>query len=58
MNINFEKRKNITEVIKMTKDNSNRNRKDNRPPNIKATNSITADPDPNMHKPTRGLPKK
>lgn len=42
----------------MTKDNSNRNRKDNRPPNIKATNSITADPDPNMHKPTRGLPKK
>lgn len=40
------------------KDNSNKGKKNNKPSNISATNSITADPDPNMHKPTRGLPKK
>lgn len=42
----------------MTKNNLNKDRKDNKTSNIKATNSITADPDPNMHKPIRGLPKK
>lgn len=41
----------------MIKNTSNKDKKNNKSSNIKTTNSMTADPDPNMHKPVRGLPK-
>ena len=41
----------------MAKNESNKNRKDNKSSNIKTENPITMELDKEMHKPARGLPK-